>query len=72
VAHDGRLASVNASPRYSQPTRSAERMIGIRCGSSSPSNSGSEVPNAYHQPSLPRITAGSAKVSAAGADTGLV
>lgn len=46
--------------------------MGSRCARPSPSVSGSDVPKAYHSPSWPRITAGSAKVSAKAAETGLV
>jgi hypothetical protein len=72
VAQAGRFAAENASPAYVQFARSVERRIGNTCGVVSPALSGSLVPNAYQTPSLPRTTAGSAKVSAAGAETGLV
>jgi hypothetical protein len=71
VAHTGRLAAENASPTYVQFTRSSERRIGIGRWVVSPALSGSLVPKAYQNSSLPRIRAGSANVSAAGAETGL-
>ncbi len=71
VAQDGRVAGVKTSPTYVQSNRSRERRIGISRGSVCPANSGSLVPYAYQKPSRPRITAGSANVSAAPADTGL-
>src|SRR5215213_156325 len=71
AAHFGRVAVVKASPVCVQDTRSLERATGIRCGVPSPSRSGSDVPYAYHQPSLPRITEGSANVSAKVRLTGL-
>src|SRR3954468_21632401 len=64
AAHFGSVASLKASPACLHDTRSRERAIGMRCGVPSPSRSGSDVPYAYHQPSLPRITDGSANVSA--------
>src|SRR5687767_13003118 len=71
VAHAGRFPGENASPWYVQSARFVDRRIGSRRGVVSPAFSGSLVPNAYQAPSLPRTTAGSANVSAAGADTGL-
>src|SRR5215213_1690667 len=71
AAHFGRVPVVKPSPVCVQDTRSLERATGIRCGVPSPSRSGSDVPYAYHQPSLPRITEGSANVSAKVRLTGL-
>src|SRR5919107_2371765 len=70
-AHRGRLAEPKASPVKVQLTRSRERAVGMRCGVPSPSRSGSLVPYAYHHPSLPRTTEGSANVSAKPLLTGL-
>src|SRR3954471_10175510 len=73
-AQAGTVSSVNASPTYCHVTRSVERDIGTRWRepAGSPSRSGSVVPYAYHQPSLPRMTEGSANVSAKPALTGFV
>src|SRR5690348_7600076 len=67
-AHDGLVGIASATK--SQSTRFVERAMGRTCAVPSPSRSGSEVPNAYHVPSLPRMTEGSAKVSAKSAETG--
>ncbi len=60
------------SPAYSQVTRSVERRIGRMRSPGSPwlLNTGFWVPYAYQAPSLPRITAGSGKVSVTPAVTG--
>src|SRR3954452_3819419 len=71
AAHFGSVAVVKASPVCVHETKSRERATGMRCGVPSPSRNGSDVPYAYHQPSLPRITDGSANVSANVRLTGL-
>src|SRR5689334_21464348 len=68
VAHVGRLLPSKTVPRYCQLDPSRVRAMCMR-PEGSPALSGSEVAYAYHQPSRPRITDGSANVSENESDT---
>src|SRR3954451_2422367 len=69
VAQVGRLPAPKAAPAVRHVTRSVLRAIGIGTGGP-PARSGSLVAKAYQAPSSPRITEGSAKVSATSRLTG--